>query len=169
MIPLAKHFSVPGRIIVSGAPEGSDALAISELLAERPKQDVLYIARDEVRMVAMADALAFFAPTEKTLRFPAWDCVPYDRISPKNEIISHRLRTLLALERSCETQNRTILVTTCNAAVQRVPKGNRLGACHFSLQVSTAIDTTALTKYLSSNGYNRSGTVMEPGEYAVRV
>ena len=168
MTPLAKHFSVPGRIIISGAPEGSDALAISELVAERPKLDVLYIARDEVRMVAMADALAFFAPTEKTLRFPAWDCVPYDRISPKNEIISHRLRTLLALERSCETQNRTILVTTCNAAVQRVPKGNRLGACHFSLQVSTAIDTTALTKYLSSNGYNRSGTVMEPGEYAVR-
>ena len=89
MTPLAKHFSVPGRIIISGAPEGSDALEISKLLAERPKQNVLYIARDEVRMVAMADALAFFAPTEKTLQFPAWDCVPYDRISPKNEIISH--------------------------------------------------------------------------------
>ena len=59
MTPLAKHFCAPGRIIISGAPEGSDALAISELLAERPKQDVLYIARDDARMVAMAEALTF--------------------------------------------------------------------------------------------------------------
>ena len=42
----------------------------------------MFVARDGARASAFADALGFFAPEIEVLRFPAWDCLPYDRIGP---------------------------------------------------------------------------------------
>ena len=165
---LGKYFSSPGLRVISGAPEGSDAFAIAELLAEKPQQNLVYVARDDVRMTAMAEALTFFSLNERILQFPAWDCLPYDRISPKSEVIARRLRTLMDLIKYSLTETKTVLVTTCNAALQRVPTSATLETCHFSLHVSRTIDIEALTTYFKCNGYHRSGTVMEPGEYALR-
>jgi transcription-repair coupling factor (superfamily II helicase) len=44
-----------------------------------------------------AQALAFFAPDLPVLSFPAWDCLPYDRVSPNPEIGAQRMATLAAL------------------------------------------------------------------------
>ena len=123
MSRLAKHLVAPGWIDISGAPEGSDALDISKFLSARPKQDVMYIARDETRIAVMAESLSLFVPSEKILLFPAWDCLPYDRVSPNNNVISRRLRTLIDLAKGYESKlSRTVLLTTCNAAFQRIPK-----------------------------------------------
>ena len=47
-------------------------------------------------------ALAFFAPELEVLRFPAWDCLPYDRVSPAAEIVARRLATLTRLHRAAD-------------------------------------------------------------------
>ena len=169
MSRLAKNLVAPGWIDISGAPEGSDALEISKFLSARPKQDVMYIARDETRMAAMAEALSLFVPSEKILLFPAWDCLPYDRVSPNNKVISRRLRTLIDLAKGYESKlSRTVLLTTCHAAFQKIPKRSSLNPEHISIEVSVELNAKALTGYLKRNGYVRSGTVMEPGEYAIR-
>ena len=49
-------------------------------------------ARDDSRMARLAEALAFFAPDAEVLRFPAWDCLPYDRVSPNPELVSRAHR-----------------------------------------------------------------------------
>ena len=70
-------------------------------------------------MARLAEALAFFAPEVEVLRFPAWDCLPYDRVSPNPAIVSERIATLARL---LEPPTRPrIVLTTVNALVQRVP------------------------------------------------
>ena len=48
-------------------------------------------------MARLKAALAFFHPGSTVLTFPAWDCLPYDRVSPNPEIMSRRIDTLATL------------------------------------------------------------------------
>ncbi|CAN0505607.1 unnamed protein product, partial [Discosporangium mesarthrocarpum] len=90
-----KSFAGTGRFLLSGVPEGCDALLVAESLATQSAGAVhLHIARDAKRMAEMADALAFFAPAIRVISFPAWDCLPYDRVSPNREVVSQRIDTL---------------------------------------------------------------------------
>jgi hypothetical protein len=84
------------RITVGGAPEGFDArLLLDE--ADRSGGRVVHVARDDKRMQAMREALAFFAPGMPVFTFPSWDCLPFDRVSPNPDISAARMATLAAL------------------------------------------------------------------------
>src|SRR5277367_6561616 len=48
-------------------------------------------------MARFTAALAFFHPEIQALTFPAWDCLPYDRVSPNAELVSRRIDTLTRL------------------------------------------------------------------------
>src|SRR6201996_2280701 len=103
-------------IKVWGAPEGWDAF----LLARRRREhggSVVHVARDDARMARLTEALAFAMPEAEVLRFPAWDCLPYDRVSPNPAIISERIATLAQLAPG--RFKRGVLLTTVNALVQR--------------------------------------------------
>ncbi|MEO6376688.1 MAG: hypothetical protein ABIO37_01580, partial [Caulobacteraceae bacterium] len=65
-----------GRLELSGAPEGFDALAAADIARAR-KGVTLFVARDGARASAFADALAFFDSALPVLRIPSWDCLPY--------------------------------------------------------------------------------------------
>ena len=80
-----------GHIVATGAPEGYDALVLSE---EACSRSVLHVCRDDARMAAMSSAVRFFAPDLDVFEFPAWDCLPYDRVSPNPEIVARRLDAL---------------------------------------------------------------------------
>ncbi len=155
----------PGRVVLSGAPDGRDALALADLCADADL-DILYVARDDSHLAAMAEALRVFAPAKAPLVFPAWDCLPYDRVSPRSDICAERLYCLNRLTRE-EFQGR-LLLTTINAVCQKVPPRALLATSHFEIAVGEVLDPETLIGFLESNGYRRVGTVMEPGEYAVR-
>ena len=57
----------------------------------------VYVAADEAQMRAVFATAGYFAPELEILQLPAWDCLPYDRISPNSEIASRRMATLAAL------------------------------------------------------------------------
>ncbi len=97
LIPKHNLDHAPGRLRVAGAPEGLDALFLAGRLGAAAGADILHIARDDTRMARLVEALAFFAPETSVLTIPAWDCVPYDRVSPKAEIVSRRIDTLTQL------------------------------------------------------------------------
>ncbi len=151
--------------IVYGAPEGYDALLLSQRRAEHAGE-ILHVARDDSRMARLSEALAFFAPHVDVLRFPAWDCLPYDRVSPNPELVSERIATLARLL-DPPTRPRIVL-TTVNALVQRVPPHTAFQGASLVLRAGGTADPDAIIKFLEANGYGRSGTVMEPGEYATR-
>ncbi|MEM9709168.1 MAG: transcription-repair coupling factor [Pseudomonadota bacterium] len=153
------------KLTISGAPEGFDArLIVAEVAkAEGP---VVHVARDDRRLQAMADALAITAPDLPVLRFPGWDCLPYDRVSPNADISAARMATLAGL--LAGGPERFILLTTLNAATQRIPARAVLGQASFAAHVGDRIDEAALRAFLVRMGFVQSPTVTEPGDYAVR-
>jgi transcription-repair coupling factor (superfamily II helicase) len=159
----------PGRWTVAGLPEGADALALAELARTTGGQDILHVARDGQRLERLQDGLRFFAPEREVLVFPAWDCLPYDRMSPHPDIVAERLETLvrLAAPRKPGAPGRIILASV-GAALQKVPPRSLYAEAAVVLKKGQTVDASWLTKFLGENGYGRSETVMEPGEFAVR-
>jgi transcription-repair coupling factor (superfamily II helicase) len=151
----------------TGVPSGSEARILAGLAAGNGGQDVLFIARDDLIMARTAAALGFFAPDITYLEFPAWDCLPYDRVSPRGGIVARRLHCLgqLAEERP---KNGRIVLTTISGALQRIPAPVLLADNTYRLRIGSRIDPVELARSLDHAGYRRAETVMEPGEYAVR-
>ncbi len=150
---------------VHGAPEGFDAV----LLARRNTEfsgPLLHVARDDARMARLAEALAFFAPGVEILQFPAWDCLPYDRVSPAAELVAARIATLSRL--LAEPGVSRIVLTTVNALVQKIPPRAVFDGASLNLAVGGTIKSATLARFLEANGYGRAGTVMEAGEFAMR-
>ncbi|WP_299864282.1 transcription-repair coupling factor [uncultured Roseobacter sp.] len=155
----------PKHITVSGVPEGYDArFLLAEL--ERQETPILHVARDDKRLAAMRAALRFFAPDMPVVTFPGWDCLPYDRVSPNADISAQRMATLAGLVHGMPQQ--FILLTTLNAATQRVPARATLRDAAFTARVGDRVDEAALRAFLVRMGFVQSPTVTEPGDYAIR-
>lgn len=152
-------------LVMGGAPEGFDAKLV---LAEVAKSGgpVVHVARDDKRMEMMRVALQFFAPDMPVVTFPGWDCLPFDRVSPNADISSTRMATLAALVHQMPKE--FVLLTTLNAATQRVPARAVLKESAFTAQVNGRIDEEALRNFLVRMGFTKAPSVMEPGDYAVR-
>ena len=148
-----------GRLTVSGAPQGYDAYVATES-ARRRGAPVLFVALDDLQADAAERAIRFFAPQMTVLPFPAWDCLPYDRVSPKSDIESRRLATLAALARDADKP--AVIVTTINAVLQRVPPKDVIKSASFAAKNGAEVDREALVAFLSGNGYVRTGTVASP-------
>ncbi|MAN56258.1 MAG: transcription-repair coupling factor [Paracoccus sp. (in: a-proteobacteria)] len=156
------------QLTLSGAPEGYDAALIAREAAQSGTgAAVIHIARDDRRMQAMRAALAFLAPALPVLDFPAWDTTPYDRISPSADLQAARMATLAGLAQGA-IRGPFVLLTTLNAAMQRVPPRDLVAGASFSARVGQRIDEAALRDFLVRMGFVQSPTVTEPGDYAVR-
>ncbi len=156
-----------GHFALTGAPGGYDAYLAAEA-AKRRNGVVLFITADDAAAQAAADAVAFFAPELATLPFPAWDCLPYDRLSPKPDIESQRLATLAALAAGSEDSGSAIVITPIHALLQRVPPRAAIREASFLARAGQAIEHDQLVNFLVKNGYSRASTVREAGDFALR-
>ncbi|MDQ4059883.1 MAG: transcription-repair coupling factor, partial [Pseudomonadota bacterium] len=116
----------------------------------------------------LADARGFFAPEIETLSFPAWDGMPYDRISPNAEVSAQRVACLSRLARLKPAAAPVVLLATVNAIVQRVPPRTLMAAESFTAAPGNRVDMDGLVRWLEDKGFLRTSTVRETGEYAVR-
>ena len=153
------------HITVSGAPEGFDAKLVLDEIS-RNGHAAIHIARDDKRMAAMASALRLRSPDLPVILFPGWDCLPYDRVSPNPEVSAARMATLALLAQGGPAQ--FVLLTTLNAATQRVPARSTLREAAFAARVGDRIDEDALRAFLVRMGFVQAPTVTEPGDYAIR-
>jgi transcription-repair coupling factor (superfamily II helicase) len=161
---IARH---EGRFAVTGAPSGYDAYIAAEA-AKRRKGLVLVVATDEVQAVAAADGVRFFAPDVEVLSFPAWDCLPYDRMSPKSDTEGQRLAALAALVQRKAHAGPAVVVTTINAILQRVPPRQTIEGASLFAKTGAEVEYETLTRFLAANGYVSASTVREPGDFALR-
>jgi transcription-repair coupling factor (superfamily II helicase) len=163
-----------GSVTLTGVPDGYAATVVAELARQAAARGgegspvLVAISRDAERMEALRRGLAFVAPDLATITFPAWDCLPYDRVSPNPEIVARRMTTLSRLARRQLRRKPTVLLSTVNAAVQRVPARDFVSGRSFSAAVGNRVRMEELIRWLEDNGYLRSSTVRETGEYAVR-
>lgn len=119
VIWIDKFLASTGRSQIAGAPPGVDARLLGDMAGSG--RDVLHVARDDARMASLAEALAFFCADVPVLTVPAWDCLPYDRVSPNGEVVSRRIDALTDLASAPADKRGRVVITTVNAALQRVP------------------------------------------------
>jgi transcription-repair coupling factor (superfamily II helicase) len=154
------------RLTIFAAPEGHDAFVMGGLVARGIVPSLLHVCRDDGRMARTRAALAFFHPGLPVLALPAWDCLPYDRVSPNSEIVSCRFDALTRLSDG-EGQGAMIL-TTVNAIIQRVPPRKLFADRVLKLGLGGRVPLDRLVSFLERNGYQRTDTVREAGEFAIR-
>ena len=152
------------RLTLGGAPEGFDARLLARELGRGAP--VIHVARDDKRLEAMRTALGVLAPEVAVFELPAWDCLPFDRVSPNPDIVSRRMATLAALAQG--VPGAFVVLTTLNAATQRLPARAVLREAAFSARVGARVDEAQLRGFLSRMGFSPVATVAEPGDYAIR-
>src|SRR5262245_28785971 len=165
----------PGRpLMVAGVAEGAEGLVCADLARavagqrNAPATSLLVICRDGARMATLARALSFFAPDLAVLEFPAWDCLPYDRVSPHAGAVAQRMTALSRLAHLKGHGRPSVLLTTVNAALQRVPAKALVATQSLSAAPGNLLAMESITGWLELNGFVRASTVREPGDYAVR-
>ena len=135
----------------------------------RRRRASLVICRDGPRMAALSRALAFFAPELEVLEFPAWDCLPYDRVfaACRHRRAAHD-RAVAARPRQgprpavgrCSRPS-----TPCSSACRR---GTSSPSRRCRPRPAMCSAWTSVIRWLELNGFIRASTVREPGDYAVR-
>src|SRR5262249_2644179 len=149
-------------LTLSGVADGAQGLVIGDLAraaaAQRdaPATSLLVVCRDGPRMAALGRALAFFAPDIAALEFPAWDCLPYDRVSPHAAIVAQRIPTS---SRPAPVQGRDrpwVLLTPINAALQRVPAKAVLAKQSLSAAPGNMLPMDGVIGWLELNGFIRA-------------
>src|SRR6516165_944324 len=165
----------PGRpLTLAGVADGAEGLVVADLAraaavgADAGAVGLLVVCRDGQRMSALARALGFFAPDIVALEFPAWDCLPYDRVPPHAAFVAQRMAVLTRVARAQQDQSPTVLLTTVNAALQRVPARNFVTKEALSIAAGNVLAMDRVIQWLELNGFMRASTVREPGDYAVR-
>ncbi len=152
-------------LTLSSLPRGALPLIMSDL-ARAAKQRAVFIAPDDAAMRAIGEAARYFAPEVEVLEFPAWDCLPYDRASPALSVSAARLSALFKLQNP--SSGSQLLVTTVNAALQRVLTPFRIRESVREFKPGTMIGHDSLAALLTRQGYSRTDTVVDHGEFAVR-
>ena len=161
-------------LTLSGVADGAEGMVVADLARavaggrEPPAVSLVVVCRDGPRMAALARGLAFFAPEIERLEFPAWDCLPYDRVSPHAGVLAQRMTTLSRLANVEARDKPAVVLTTINAALQRVPPRTLVMGQSLSAAPGNVMPMERVASWLELNGYTRASTVREPGDYAVR-
>lgn len=142
----------------------SAALVVSALIAQNTQQNqtylTLWVARDHAHLARLEQELRFCQVPVTVL--PDWETLPYDRLSPHQDITSERLAILSNMPKS------GVLLVTASTLTQRIAPPQWLLGQHFDIRRGQKLDIAAERERLSRAGYRAVETVYEPGEYAVR-
>ena len=130
------------------------------------------VAENDVAAGETIDLLAFCHPDIQVYALPAWDCLPYDRVSPNPSIISQRLQTLKALEMRLATPLTTrppcIVVTTAHGILQKLPPIEFIRQNVLKIKANSSLKWDWFLGLLTHYGYSRSDMARDAGDFAVR-
>jgi transcription-repair coupling factor (superfamily II helicase) len=168
MPDLNRILSAKSPLTLSSVVRGAQPLVMADLAraASTKGGRAIFVATAEAEMRAVADAAAFFAPELDVIEFPAWDCLPYDRASPALSVSARRLSALHRLQ--AKREGPQLFVTTVNALLQRVLTPFRIRESVRLLMPGLEIGHESLIALLRRQGYQRSDTAIDAGEFAVR-
>ncbi len=127
-------------------------------------QNSLFIVPNE-HIEDTIDILKFFVPNIRVHGFPAYDVLPFERISPSKPIINSRIATLIALS---EGAIKNIVVTSPEALKQKILPKNILVQSYMSARKNDVLDRDELISKLVTFGFTRLVNACNASEFAVR-
>ena len=153
--------------VISSVAEGYDAFLLGDIY-KQSSADILYIVSDGLTLETTVDLLKTLYPEIEVLKLPAWDTVPYDRVSPNIEITAERVQTLCALAKNPSPKKPRIIVASIGAVIQKLPLKKIFLNSIREVKIGSELKFDDFLHYATVNGYIRVEQVMEAGEYAVR-
>ncbi len=153
-------------LTIGNVPTGVEALLLAEMA--RAGTPVAYVMSDGQRVADFEQILEFVAPDIPVLSLPAWDCLPYDRVSPSAHTSARRLATLSGLIHHQKKPHPAIVLVTVNAMLQKMAPSDVIESLAFSAKPGNQIRMDDIATRLERNGFDRVATVREVGEFAVR-
>ncbi len=165
MPDLSRILTAKTPLTMASVARGAQPLVLADL-ARAAKGRAVFIAADDAAMRAVSETAHYFAPELEVIEFPAWDCLPYDRASPALSVSARRLAALHRLQSG--KPGSQLLVTTINAVLQRVLSPFRIRESVRLFRPGTEIGHASLSSLLQRQGYSRTDTVIDAGEYALR-
>jgi len=161
----------PGLTSMLGRRSGGLAVAegarpfmiagLAELSARRPILVVTPSAQDAERYGA--DLATWLGPRRVGV-FPAWETLPFERVSPGVETMGRRLDVMSRLHAGNPPD---VIVAPIRAVLQRLGP-DAIGVEQFRVARGDRVDVSELVERLVSMGYRREFQVEHRGELAVR-
>ena len=144
-------------------PGAAVALAAAEAAARHPGP-VLIVTPTAALADRLEREIAFFAGEHVAQRFPDYETLPYEPISPPQDLLAERLTALYRLAR----HERRVFVVDADALLSRLPPPAFILGRSLELAVGQVVDRDTLVRQLAEHGYMRVEQVAEAGEFAVR-
>ena len=91
---MSNDFEKYNKKTLAGVAKDAEAFAIRDLLAET-NRNILCILSDGISLNQVYETLSFLQPEADILTLPAWDTVPYDRVSPTPQFYPNALKRWL--------------------------------------------------------------------------
>jgi transcription-repair coupling factor (superfamily II helicase) len=157
--------AVVARERTVAVPEAARAIFVASLAGVTTRRPLLVAVPTGAEAERLARDLTQFLPEEAVELFPAWETLPFERVSPSLETMGRRLRVLWRLRNSQHTP--TVVVAPVRALVQRLgPHVEEIEP--IVVRPGTQLDRDDLVARLVAGGYRREYQVEARGEVAVR-
>lgn len=143
-----------------GNLQGSSTALLLKEIVQHQSRLFIVIARNNQHLGQLESELEFYGI--KPTIFPDWEILPYDRLSPHQDIVSERLAILSNMPKT------GVLLLSASTLAQRVAPTSWILGEHFDIHVGQKFDLEQQKKKLIQAGYHLVDTVYDPGEFAVR-
>jgi transcription-repair coupling factor (superfamily II helicase) len=153
--------------VLTRIPSDAHGFIASEISKNFSDSDLVFIAKNDAEMDFLQKQIQFFLPDFEILSFPAWDCSPYDRTSPKPLILANRIKTLYKLSTRADGK-KYFIVTSINSLLQKTISPKQIKDLGLYLQIGSKASIPQISELLVAKGYSRQSCANNVGEFAVR-
>lgn len=165
------HLTNKAKRTLTLGPAGAEALWLAEAAKMMRRDGKLFviIADNAAQCLRLREDIHYFAPELDVAYFPDWETLPYDLVSPHQDLISDRLQILYNLSNREEKRNSLdVILLTSTTASQIIAPMQYLNSRVFFFRKGEEINAATLRERLVSAGYDHVSQVVAPGEFSVR-
>ena len=153
------------RNAVLAVPESARAAVLAALTHANSRRPIVVAVPTGTMANEVAEDLASFFGADAVELFPAWETLPFERVSPAVHTMGARMRTMWRLRTANEQP--TVIVAGTRALLQKLAPGSST-TNPIRISVGDRIDIDALCEQLVHFGYRREMVVEHRGEFARR-
>ncbi|MGH9118393.1 MAG: transcription-repair coupling factor [Acidimicrobiales bacterium] len=155
------------REAVIAVPEAARAFLLAGLARVSERRPLLVATPTTTDADRLAHDLGTYLGADRVALFPAWETLPFERVSPSVETMGRRLRTMWLLRRGTPASAPTVIVAPIRALAQRL--GPHVEDVEpVTVRAGARVDQADLVEGLIAGGYRREYQVEHRGELAVR-
>ncbi|MEL6985472.1 MAG: transcription-repair coupling factor, partial [Actinomycetota bacterium] len=155
---------------VLAVAEPARAMALAALATGSDRRPVVVAVPTTTEADRLAADLSVYLGPDEVLTYPAWETLPFERISPSIEAMGQRLRVLWHItggNTATPTRQPRIVVAPVRALIQRLsPHVDEVDP--IIIGAEDQVDQQDLVARLVAFGYRREAQVEHRGELAVR-